>query len=151
MKTPQKRSLFDGLRRMRDDTLSYSLTRKYPFHSTTKSLLFLSLGILLGVFTLFNVATNGWDMQPLYTSDPNSTLHTKSWYQSVIFTWRDDKLDPSCQHLEIPVEYKFTTTNLGLLYTVLGISFQPNGATGVPQQSPSLSYLNNTLDNCNVQ
>jgi len=140
---------YHRLLRIRDNMLSYNLTKEYPFPPWAKWLICIIFVVLLGFFTVFNIAANGWDLQPLYTMDPNSTEAERSWYQSNFFTWGDDKLDPICQHMEIPVGYQFTTTNLGLLYTVTGVQFQQYGSK-VVQQYPSLSYINNALENCQV-
>ncbi|OCK73881.1 hypothetical protein K432DRAFT_311851 [Lepidopterella palustris CBS 459.81] len=128
--------------------LSYNLSRKYPFSPRFKNAVFFGCCLLLVTLTVFNLATNGFNMQTTYSIDANSTQDTKYWYNNIIFTWGDDKLDPQCQHVEIPVGYQFMTSNLGLRYTVTGIVY--HNETGPQQKRPSISYLNNTLTDCQV-
>lgn len=131
-----------------DRMLSYNLSRKSSFGPRSKSGVLFGCCLLLVVLTVFNLATNGFDMQTTYSMDANSTQDMKHWYNEIIFTWGDDKLDPKCQPVEIPVGYQFMTSNLGLRYTVTGIVYNE---TGKPQQKrPSISYLNNTLTDCQV-
>ncbi|KAI9774453.1 MAG: hypothetical protein M1839_001736 [Geoglossum umbratile] len=137
------------IRHLVADELSYNLSRKYPFRSGFKSWVFLVSIIILALFTVFNVATNGYDKQPKYTTDPNTTESERHWYHNPFFTWGDDKLDPKCQHTEIPVGHEFMTTNLGLRYTVRRIlHFEPGSSVG--QQRSSISYHNNALTNCEI-
>jgi hypothetical protein len=135
-----------------DEELSYNLQRPYNYGRKFKILVFISIFFCLGGFTIFNVATAGFDMQPKYTSNPNGTETQKKWFNHEFFTWKDDTLDPKCQHLDIPIGYDFMTTNLGLRYTVTGVSFYPNPSNleANPTQRSSLSYHNNTLTDCEV-
>jgi hypothetical protein len=140
------------LRLLRDSfnhDLAYNLTRPYPFGKWFKPTVIAGFLLFFGLFTTFNLATNGYDMQPLYTRNPNGTEAKRHWYHKAIFTWGDDKLNPKCQHLDISVGDEFMTTNLGLRYTVTGVFFRP-GATSPWAQRSSLSYHNNTLTNCQV-
>jgi hypothetical protein len=105
--------------------------------------------VIIAVLTMFNYAINGWDLQPIYTSDPNSTEAEQNWYQNKFFTWGTDNLEPKCQHTEITVGDQFMTTNLGLQYTVNAMSLQPYGSDSI-QQISTVSYLNNTLENCQI-
>lgn len=82
----------------------------------------------------------------------NRTITTKRWYNYWAFTWGDDALNPKCEHLEIPVGYQFMTSNLGLRYDVTSVIFNRQSANGTSLQEKrgSISYLNNTLTNCQV-
>jgi hypothetical protein len=79
-----------------EDGLSYSITRAYPYGKRFKTWVFITSILLLCGLTLLNVATNGFDKQLLYTSDPNTTVSRLHWYNNKIFTWGDDTLEPKC-------------------------------------------------------
>lgn len=137
------------LRRIRDDSLSYNVSREYEIRTAWKWFYFGFALLLLAGLTMFNLAVNGWDKQPVYTNDPNGTEAERNWYQNRVFTWGTDNLMPECQHTEITVGYRFMTTNLGLQYTVNAISLRPYGSDSI-QQISTVSYLNNTLENCQI-
>jgi len=127
-----------------EDELAYSITRSYPYGRNFKTWVFTGSLIVLGGLTVLNLATNGFDKQPMYTSDPNTTVSHLHWYNHRIFTWGDDTLKPSCQHADIPIGHEFFTTNFGLRYTVRKIEAQDG------QPRASVSYHNNTLTNCEI-
>lgn len=98
------------LRRIRDDSLSYNVLREYEIRTAkTKWFIFGFALLFLEVLTVFNLAVNSWDLQPVYTNDPNTTLAAKNWYQNPFFTWGTDNLESKCQHTEITVGYRFMT------------------------------------------
>ncbi|KAF2472465.1 uncharacterized protein BDR25DRAFT_14566 [Lindgomyces ingoldianus] len=134
------------------EELSYNLQRPYPFHKRFKRCVAVGIVLFLAVFTVFNLATTGFDMQPEYTTNPNGTESHRRWFNNKFFTWNDDTLDPKCEHLDIPVGYDFMTTNLGLRYTVTGVSFHsdPSNSKANSAHRSSLSYHNNTLTDCEV-
>jgi hypothetical protein len=129
--------------------LSYNLTRPYPRDRWYSSKLIVStlFLVLLVLFTSFNLANSGYDLQPRYTTNPNGIESERCWFNSKWFTFGDDKLNPRCQRLDIPVGYQFMTTNLGLRYTVTAVTQNVNGTV---LQRSQLSYLNNTLKDCQV-
>ena len=127
-----------------EDELSYSITRSHPYNRKFKIWIFIVSILAFGVLTVVNLATNGYDKQPSYTSDPNTTVAQRHWYNHKIFTWGDDTLEPKCQNADIPIGHEFITTNLGLRYTVQKIEAQD----GQPQAS--VSYHNNTLTDCEI-
>ncbi|KAK5206675.1 hypothetical protein LTR41_007668 [Exophiala xenobiotica] len=108
-----------------------------------------SFSILFGFFTVFNVATNGYDLQLQYTDNPNSTFAESQWFNNVFFTWGDDKLKPVCQEQNLQIGTEFMTTNMGLSYTIRAITSPSNNSHEIAQHS-SISYLNNVLQNCRV-
>ncbi|KAJ4286157.1 hypothetical protein N0V90_013506 [Kalmusia sp. IMI 367209] len=127
-----------------EDELSYSITRPYNYGRNFKIWVFtISILVLVGL-TVLNLATNGFDKQVLYTSDPNTTVSQLHWYNHKIFTWGDDTLEPKCQNVDIPIGHEFLTTNLGLRYTVQKIEAQDG------QPRASVSYHNNTLTDCEM-
>lgn len=129
------------------DELSYNLSRRYPFSRAFKWWVTGAFTLLLALFTIFNLAVNGFDKNFEYTINPNTTAHKHHWYNNPVFTWGSNSLDPTCQSFQIPVGHRFITTNLGLQYTVSRI-FIP-GKTP-PQQRASVSYHNNILEKCDV-
>lgn len=124
---------------------SYNLSRKYPF-KWFKWVAIFGMFFLFAIFTVLNLATIGYDLQPMSTTDPNSTETKQYWFNNVLFTWGDDKLHPKCQKRDMPVGSHFMTTNKGLTYTLKSISSQL-----LAQNESSLSYFNNTLQNCGVK
>jgi hypothetical protein len=137
------------IRYLANNELSYNLSRPYRFGKWFKLHVLLGFLCVFGFLTVFNLATNGFDKQFRYTSDPNSTESKTNWYNHRFFTWGDDSLDPKCQNAEIPVGHKFITTNRGLQYTVRKIFYHPPGSK-VEEQQPSILYHNNVLTNCDV-
>lgn len=126
-----------------EDELSYNITRPYPYGRGFKIWVVLASILVLGGLTIVNLATNGYDKQLAYTSDPNTTVSQLNWYNNKIFTWGDDTLEPKCQNVDIPIGHQFLTTNLGLRYTVQKIEAH-NGPRA------SVSYHNNTLTDCEI-
>src|ERR1700760_452729 len=131
-----------------DLELSYNITRKYPQATSRISsyILIIATPVLLTIITLFNVATNGYEMQSLYTINPNETEQTRHWFNWEGFTWGGNGLTPKCQNLDVQVGFTFMTTNLGLGYTIQNVT-----SNDMRQSSfPSLSYHNNNLTDCEV-
>ena len=133
-----------------DHELSYSLTKPYPrdrWYSSKLKVGALFLGFLI-VFATFNLANSAYDLQPRYTSDPNSTESKQNWFNWKGFTFGDDKLNPRCQRLAVSIGTQFMTTNLGLRYTMTAVTSQQNGTE---VDFPQVSYLNNALQDCKVE
>lgn len=126
------------------DELSYNLSRKYPFGRAFKWWVLGVFTFLMALLTVFNLAVNGFDKDFKYTTDPNTTVTNTHWYNSLVFTWGSNSLTPTCQSLQIPVGYRFITTNLGFQYAISRILV--SGAKS-KQQRASVSYHNNTLEN----
>ncbi|KAH0542166.1 hypothetical protein FGG08_003387 [Glutinoglossum americanum] len=139
----------DSIWSLADDALSYNISKKGTSNKWIKSCIFPASVLILIFFTVLNLATNGYDLQPKYITDPNTTESERHWYHNRLFTWGDDKLEPKCQHTNIPVGYEFMTTNLGLRYTVRRILHFPSGSP-IGQQRSSISYHNNLLTNCEI-
>lgn len=129
------------------DELSYNLSRKYPFGRAFKWWVLGVFTFLMALLTVFNLAVNGFDKDFKYTTDPNTTVTNTHWYNSFVFTWGSNSLTPTCQSLQIPVGYRFITTNLGFQYAISRILVL--GAKS-KQQRASVSYHNNTLENCEI-
>ena len=138
----------DFARKLVEDELSYSIQRPYPYGKQFKIWVFVVSFFIMGGLTVVNVATNGFDKQLDYTSNPNETESKKEWYNHKIFTWGDDTLEPKCQNENLPVGHEFLTTNLGLKYKIKKIEKLENGTTW---QKPTISYKNNRLTDCELK
>ena len=101
----------------------------------------------MALLTVFNLAVNGFDKDFKYTTDPNTTVTNTHWYNSLVFTWGSNSLTPTCQSLQLSVGHRFITTNLGFQYAISRILV--SGAKP-EQQRASVSYHNNTLENCEI-
>jgi hypothetical protein len=64
------------LRRIRDDSLSYNVSREYEIRTAWKWCYLGFALLLLAGLTVFNLAVNGWDKQPVYTNDPKKQSET---------------------------------------------------------------------------
>lgn len=122
---------------------SYPISRKYPF-SWLKWTAVVLLPHLFILFTVINVATNGYELQPVYTNDPNTTVIQNYWFNNRFFNWGDSRLKPKCQPSDIAVGSQIVSTNFGFLYTISNISSSSRPFQG------SMAYTNNTLHNCQV-
>lgn len=132
---------------MHQSLFSYNLSRPYPFVWFTPVVIV--GGILFTVlFSVINLATNGYYLKTIYTTNPNGTIAEKHWFTEAPWSW-GDKMKPTCQAQDIPIGYQFFTTNLGLHYTLTGVS-QYDPASGQTIPLPSLRYLNHTLEDCYI-
>lgn len=122
---------------------SYNLSRKYPF-TWFKLVAIIGMPLLFLFFAVLSLATSGYSLQPMSTTDPNSTEAKQYWFNNEFFTWGDDALQPKCERLDLSVGSQLMTTNMGLTYTLKAISNQT-------KQHSQLSYLNNVLQNCQVK
>lgn len=127
-------------------TFSYHLTRDYP-QKWLPWLIYIGGICLLCLFSVINLAANGYTPDVQYSTDPNATLSQKHWTHNTPFEWFD-KSSSACQSQTLSVNSQFLTDKLSLLYTVTGIwqSRTPDNITVLP----SLRYTNNILENCTV-
>lgn len=131
--------------------VTYALSRKYPFQWFKWTVIIL-FPLLFVFFTIINLATSGFDIQTILTTDPNINESRREWYHNWFFTLGDDRLIPKCQTKDLAVGNSFLTTNDGLMYTVQSVTKhednRPKDEKGLPQAS--LAYKNQTLKNCQV-
>lgn len=100
------------------------------------------------VFSVLNYVTNAFAVVSLYTTDPNGTLAETHWYDNGPFALAS-KFKTTCQPRDIPVNTQLFTTNMGLTYTLTNVTrTSPLGKVDI---FPSLTYLNNTIQNCSVE
>lgn len=127
---------------MAGSILSYGVTRNYPYRFFT---LFVAAGGLasLVLFSFINFASTGFTLIVQYSSEPNATV-AQQWSHGLPKLFAS-KTKPSCQPSSINGRTKIATTNNALLYTVTSVQSYGNGTL-----LPSLVYLNNPLESCNV-
>jgi hypothetical protein len=127
---------------MAGSILSYGVTRNYPYRFFTLSVAVGGLAFL-ALFSIINLASSGFTLIVQYSSDPNATVTQQSFYgMPNLFA---SKTKPSCQPSSINGQTKIATTNNALLYTVTSVQSYHNGTL-----LPSLVYLNNPFESCNV-
>ena len=125
---------------------TYNLSRPYPY-KWFPWVVFIGGIAALTLFSVVNFAANGYDLGAQYTTDPNGTEAQTSWTEAPIFSLLN-RVGPSCQAQNIPVNTEFYTSKLSLPYTLTNIWRE--SADGPSAVLPSLAYKNNTLENCSV-
>ncbi|MCJ1389202.1 hypothetical protein MMC18_002057 [Xylographa bjoerkii] len=150
---PSSRSLYplnlvfrNNRRKMYSPQFTYSLSRPYPY-KWFSWVVFIGGIAALTLFSVVNFAANGYDLGAQYTTDPNGTEAQTSWTEAPIFSLLN-RVGPSCQTQNIPVNTEFYTSKLSLPYTLTNIWRE--SADGSIAVLPSLAYKNNTLENCSV-
>lgn len=116
------------------------------------------------LFTFIAVASNAYQLQPIYTTDPNTTESSLKWFQKRPFTWANE-LDTACQASLLVIGGNYMTTNQGFTYTIerfrdAGRNFSDGSSTeadtneiaGRISDSPmTAAYKNSTLRDCHVR
>lgn len=126
-------------------TLSYNLTRPYPYKWFLPTVIV--IGLFLAIFvSLLNYAVNGFYLSNEYTSDLNGTVSRRDWTQRGVFSILA-KVTTSCQSTNLAVNAQFYTDKLSLPYTITAIWQQKEGRAA---PIPGLPYANNTLEDCVV-
>ncbi|KAJ9610380.1 hypothetical protein H2200_005157 [Cladophialophora chaetospira] len=131
---------------MHQSFFSYNLTRPVPYKWYTWAV---GIGGVAAIvfFSFLNLAANGYALEVIYTTDPNTTLAGTQWFQKPFWTLFA-KVEASCQSQGLALNTQLFTTQLGLTYKMANVwSYGANGSVKI---SPSLTYLNNTLENCTV-
>ncbi|KAM0693726.1 hypothetical protein Q7P36_006983 [Cladosporium allicinum] len=127
---------------MAGSILSYGVTRNYPYRFFTLSVAAGGLAFL-ALFSFINLTSSGFTLIVQYSSEPNTTVNQNLFYgMPNLFA---SKTKPSCQPSSINGQTKIATTNNTLLYTVTSVQSYGNGTL-----LPSLVYLNNPFESCNV-
>lgn len=92
--------------------------------------------------------SNGYNMEVVYTSDPNSTVSERLWFDGLKgASYFASKVKPTCQPQALAVNTVFSTNQTGLTHTIKSI-YQTNGSTSAI--ASSLIYLNNVFENCTI-
>jgi len=133
---------------MHTSSFSYNLSRPYPYRWFTP--VAVVGGIIATVlFSAVNLATNGYQLKTIYTTNPNGTLTQSYWFTNAPWAW-SAKLRPTCEAQNLSPGTEYFTTNLGLSYRLERVS-KTDPDTNAIQSYPALAYLNNTLENCQVE
>lgn len=128
------------------NSFSYSLSRPYPYRWFPWVTCIGAL-LLAVLFSAINVAAVGYETELQFTTSPNETLARKSWTDRPLFSWFD-KTRTTCQPQNIPVQSQVFTNNSGLTYSLERMYQVRNDGSQVVL--PSVSYMNNVLQSCNV-
>ncbi|CAH0057694.1 unnamed protein product [Clonostachys solani] len=130
---------------MHQSFYAYNLTRPYPYRWFTPVLIIGGI-IFTTLFSLLNVATNGYELTAKSTSDPNSTLVERDWLSSVPSFLRGVR--SQCDSTIIPLQSLLKTNNSALPYTVDRVWRRTEG--GGKETLGSLVYHNQPLQECRV-
>jgi hypothetical protein len=127
---------------------TYPLGRRYPNSSITW--IVIAGGLTLAVlFSFVAAASNAYEFQSRYTSDPNGTVNHKHWFQKAPFTWINTGMESTCQSIFLTVGADYLTTTGAFVYTLdLAAQNTQNGGPG--QMMSAVAYRNSTLNGCVV-
>jgi hypothetical protein len=125
-------------------SFNYLISRPYPYKWFTWVVLV--GGTCATIFSILNLAANGYVLTTRYTINYNETIHEKRWTSRFPFVWLD-KTITTCQAQDIPVNSQLFTNMLSLPYTLTSVWREQGGRTVAP---PSLEYKYNILENCTV-
>lgn len=124
---------------------AYNITRPYPYKWFTPVLIIGGI-IAAGLFSLLNVATNGYELIAKSSTNPNETLAQKDWLSSVpsfLIGVRQ-----TCDSTIIPLQSRMNTNNSALPYTVDRVWRTKEG--GGRENLGSLVYFNQPLQQCRI-
>ncbi len=127
-------------------TLTYGLSRPFPYKWFPY---FVVLGGVVAsiLFSFINYAADGFYLAVEYTNDPNGTMSQGQWFNRWPLSLFE-KVSPSCQPHDFPLNAQLYTNKLSLPYTLTSVWQEINGKNMT--MSPSLTYSNNILENCNI-
>lgn len=123
--------------------------------------------VLVTIFTFIAVAGNAYQLQTVYTTDPNTTESSLKWFQKRPFTWAAE-LDTTCQASLLVVGGDYMTTNQGFEYTIERFRYAGSNASDASSTEgdtdnisaagsiannipPTAAYKNSTLRDCHVR
>ena len=128
---------------------SYSVSRPYPVKWVTPTVIvgFIAFATL---FSFLHLASNGFDMVIKVSPNPNITLR-----DSVVFknwpTYLTDRIQPTCEPLDLHINTQYFTNKTALIYTLAAVwQDSPSHDATERNNLPSLTYLNNVLENCTI-
>ncbi|KAK5136246.1 hypothetical protein LTR08_003853 [Meristemomyces frigidus] len=134
-------------RTSKHNIFSYPVTRPYPFKW------FAWVALIGGVvfttlFSFIAVAANGYNIESIYTTDPNSTLHKPLWFQKLPLSWANT-IEATCQAAQLTPGATYFTSNLGLTYS-LSKMWREDIHSGDDEVVPAAAYKNAPLYGCEV-
>ncbi|EMD00175.1 hypothetical protein BAUCODRAFT_367508 [Baudoinia panamericana UAMH 10762] len=131
-------------------SFSYSITRPYPYRWFTPVVVvgFIVFTIL---FSFLNLVTSGYTLVVQQSADPNATMANNGVWSRHIPAFLTNKVQPSCQTVNVPLGSELFTNQTALTYTLTDV-WQPSGGGAAAGNgvAPSLTYFNNILENCTV-
>ena len=123
---------------------SYNVQKPYPFKWFTPVVLVGGL-ILAVLLSVMNFVQNSYALVVEYVDNPNVTVAQGAWFQDWP-SYLTNGVRPTCQPTNLPVNTQFFTNQSGLMWTITSFFTEVES----PQALPSLPYLNNILEDCDV-
>ena len=130
---------------MHSSLFNYNVTRPYPFPWFTPVAVIGGI-VLIVLLSFMNFVQNSYALAVEYSGDPNITINTGIWFQNWP-SYLTSSVRPVCEPANIPVNSQFFTNQTALTYTLTSVF---NGSHHDSEASPSLTYYNNVLENCNI-
>ncbi|KAI5368015.1 hypothetical protein Slin15195_G031490 [Septoria linicola] len=125
----------------------YPLSR--PFPSPVFTWIILTGGLVLAIlFSFVAVASNAYELQSIYTTDPNITESNKRWFQKQPFSWLS-RMETKCQPALITVGSQYLTSSRGFVHTLDSLR-RGDYNTNDYEVLSSTAYKNVTLRDCEV-
>ncbi|KIY03723.1 uncharacterized protein Z520_00414 [Fonsecaea multimorphosa CBS 102226] len=131
---------------MATSIFSYGISRPYPFGWFTPATI-AGGSLALVLFSFLNLLSTGYYQSVEYVTDPNSTITASKWLDRFP-SYFTGQMKASCQAEDIQVNTRFFTNQTALTYTITGVWTTPDGTSALV--SPALTYLNNPIQNCQV-
>ena len=129
---------------MHSSFFNYNLTRPYPYRWFTPVALVGAI-ILIVLLSVMNFVQNSYTLTVQYVENPNSTVANGIWY-SHWPSYLTSSVKPTCQPANLPVNTQFFTNQTGLMWTLASIFKDDDDSAA----SPSLPYMNNVLEDCEL-
>ncbi|KAJ4317996.1 hypothetical protein N0V84_007050 [Fusarium piperis] len=124
---------------MHSSWFTYPISRPYPFTWFTP--VTIAGGVVLtAVFTLINLGSSAFYLQPEFQSDPNGTIANQTHWEH--------NLEPKCEPKMLSVGDSFFTSTLGFQYKINSLWRSKDGDAKSKESVSSIPYLNNTLEDC---
>jgi len=131
-----------------ESIFSYSLTRPYPFPWFTPVVIVGTL-VATTLFSFVNIATTGYEMVTVETTDPNNTV-SHGTYFSKWPSYLSAKTRPSCESKTLAVNSAYYTNNTAFLYHLESIWKAESPTPTEQKQLGDVLYLHNRLQNCTI-
>ena len=125
---------------------TYAVSRPYPYKWFTPVVI-VGFVAAAALFSLLNVASNGYDLRVEISSDPNDTITSNAVFKNwpSYFTSR---IQPSCQPVDFHVNTQLFTNQTGLTYTLTDV-WRPS-QNDTREIFSSVPYMNNKLEDCTI-
>lgn len=130
---------------MHSSFFNYSITRPYPYRWFTPVALMGAI-VLIVLLSVMNFVQNSYSLVVEYTNDPNSTVSKGIWFENWP-SYLTSGVRATCSPANLPVNTQFFTNQSGLMWTLTSVYKKEDTAAALP----SLTYLNNRLENCVVR